>query len=37
LTAQAFLKDVKTPFIIGLSLNHAINDVANYREAREAA
>ncbi len=24
-TAQAFLKDIKTPFVILLSLNHAIN------------
>ncbi len=37
LTAQAFLKDVKTPFVILISLNHAINSVAKDREARKAA
>jgi hypothetical protein len=31
--AKAFCKDVKTPFTILTSLNHAINSVANCRFA----
>jgi len=37
LTAKAKFKDVKTPFLILASAYHAINGVANRREARKAA